>query len=156
MKYCEKCGAELFDEAVICTKCGRMLEAARMEKKEVLSLEKRPSTLLAVFNFVFSLLAVITLFWMILGIGFGDVNVSAWIDYSKYSGFEAHASAWFWPQLGFIIPAFIFSLSTFAFGVVSFIMTLVEKLRGERLLAGIFKLVAGALLVIAAIVFLDF
>ena len=26
MKYCTNCGAELVDEAVICVKCGRMLE----------------------------------------------------------------------------------------------------------------------------------
>lgn len=26
MKYCSKCGAELVDDAVVCTKCGRLIE----------------------------------------------------------------------------------------------------------------------------------
>jgi uncharacterized membrane protein YvbJ len=26
MKYCVHCGAEMFDEAVVCVKCGRMVE----------------------------------------------------------------------------------------------------------------------------------
>lgn len=28
MKYCSKCGAELVDEAVVCTSCGRLIENA--------------------------------------------------------------------------------------------------------------------------------
>ena len=38
MKYCSKCGNELFDEAVICPKCGCATEApttASKEKKEL-------------------------------------------------------------------------------------------------------------------------
>ena len=152
MKYCEKCGAELFDEAVICTKCGRMLEAARMGKKEVLPLEKRPSTLLTVFNFVFSVLVGITLLWMMEAVFYSYVSVNVGI--SSYTG-KITSSAWCYHEWGFVILAFVFSLATFAFGIVSFVMTLVEKHRGERLLAGIFKLVVGVLLLIGAITLMN-
>ncbi len=152
MKYCEKCGAELFDEAVICTKCGRMLEAARMEKKEVLPLEKKPSTLLIVFNFVFSLLAVMALLWMLEAIFFSYVGVD--VSISTYTG-KLTSHAWLYLESGFVVLAFVFSLPAFAFGIVSFVMTLVEKHRGERLLAGVFKLVVGVLLLIGAITLMN-
>ena len=32
MKYCQKCGSQLFDEAVMCPKCGCPAEKAQMEK----------------------------------------------------------------------------------------------------------------------------
>ena len=154
MKYCEKCGAELFDDAVICTKCGRMIQAMRAEKRveTELSVDKRPSTLLTVFNFVFSLLAVITLFWMIEAIGYAPVVVD--VSRSSYTG-NISAHAWFYPKWEFTVLAFIFALASFAFGIVSFVMTLAERHRGERLLAGIFKLVVGILLFIGAIMLMD-
>ena len=34
MKYCSKCGNELFDEAVICPKCGCAAEKPIAENKE--------------------------------------------------------------------------------------------------------------------------
>lgn len=152
MKYCEKCGAELFDDAVICTKCGRMLETTKEKEKELLPLEKKPSTLLNVFNFVFSLLAVITLFWMIEAIGYSYVGVD--VSVSSYTG-KITSYAWFYPESGFTVLAFIFALPSFAFGIVSFVMTLVEKHRGERLLSGVFKLVVGVLLLIGAITLMN-
>ncbi len=33
MKYCTKCGAELFDDAVLCMKCGCAVESDAVEKK---------------------------------------------------------------------------------------------------------------------------
>lgn len=40
MKYCAKCGAEMFDEAVICVKCGCPVEAQRKENKIITALIK--------------------------------------------------------------------------------------------------------------------
>ena len=34
MKYCSKCGNELFDEAVICPKCGCPTESPKAQAKE--------------------------------------------------------------------------------------------------------------------------
>ena len=34
MKYCSKCGNELFDEAVVCPKCGCATEKPITEKKK--------------------------------------------------------------------------------------------------------------------------
>ena len=33
MKYCSKCGAELYDEAVICPKCGCAVEEIKKEEE---------------------------------------------------------------------------------------------------------------------------
>ena len=141
MKYCEKCGAELFDDAVICTKCGRMTKATRAEKKVEprLLVDKRPSTALAVFDFMFSLLVVMALFWMIESIAYGYV--------SSYGYFCLE------PELAFF--GFISALPVLPIGFVSFVMTLVGKHRGERLLSGIFKLAVGALLLIGAITLMN-
>ena len=158
MKYCEKCGAELFDDAVICTKCGRMLEPTRAEKsgESELLVDKRPSTLLIVFNFVFSLLAVLTLLWMLEAVFYSYVDVDVDVSISSYTNkITTYAYAYLWPESGFSVLAFISALPTFAFGIVTFVMTLVGKHRGERLLSGIFKLAVGALLLIGAITLMN-
>lgn len=33
VKYCEKCGNELFDEAIMCPKCGCSVEKSQAEKQ---------------------------------------------------------------------------------------------------------------------------
>lgn len=35
MKYCEKCGAEIMDEAVVCPKCGCSVKSAKAEKPAI-------------------------------------------------------------------------------------------------------------------------
>jgi ribosomal protein L40E len=33
MKYCRHCGAEMFDDAVLCVKCGRQVESVKLSDK---------------------------------------------------------------------------------------------------------------------------
>ena len=40
MKYCEKCGAEMHDEAVMCVKCGNMTSNNQNSKPKVETTEK--------------------------------------------------------------------------------------------------------------------
>lgn len=79
MKYCVKCGAELCDEAVVCTKCGCMVDGRLVEKdfpgkieekkaEPVVAAEKRSYTWLSL---VLGILAVVfTLVRLINNIGF--------------------------------------------------------------------------------------
>ena len=63
MKYCSKCGNELMDEAVICTKCGCMVEmisATSPVKKtnfDSVSLDKKTNN--SWIPFVFGILALV-------------------------------------------------------------------------------------------------
>ncbi|MDY5820066.1 MAG: hypothetical protein SPJ70_02005 [Candidatus Borkfalkiaceae bacterium] len=41
MKYCVKCGAELCDEAVVCPKCGCMVDGRLVEKDFPGKIEKK-------------------------------------------------------------------------------------------------------------------
>lgn len=79
MKYCVKCGAELCDEAVVCPKCGCMVDGSLVEKdfpgkieekkaEPVVAAEKRSHTWLSL---VLGILAVVfTLVRLINNIGF--------------------------------------------------------------------------------------
>ena len=78
MKYCVKCGAELCDEAVVCPKCGCMVDGRLVEKdfsekiaekkaESVVAAEKRSHTWLSL---VLGILAVVfTLVRLINNIG---------------------------------------------------------------------------------------
>lgn len=49
MKYCKKCGNQLFDEAVICPKCGCPAEKSQLEKSND---QTAKSTAVATFCFL--------------------------------------------------------------------------------------------------------
>ena len=59
MKYCEKCGNELFDEAVICPKCGC---AVRYEKPQKTGEPSARINVCALVGFILSLVSVISIF----------------------------------------------------------------------------------------------
>ena len=164
MKFCTKCGTELLDEAVICTKCGCMVEGAKAPvvkapRKRADGLldvtEKKPSTLLIVFNFVFALLVVFALFFAIMAIGDGRVKSSLYDTNSSIYSVDYQVSSHFYPIDDFMIPAFLFSLLSFGTGVFCFVMTLVEKHRGERLFCGIFRFFVSVMLLILTAYFMD-
>ena len=69
MKFCAKCGAQLLDEAMICTKCGCMTEGMKMpaiqaERKKAADgcgiTAKKASGILIIFNFLFGIFAMMT------------------------------------------------------------------------------------------------
>ncbi|MBE6702767.1 MAG: hypothetical protein E7585_05085 [Ruminococcaceae bacterium] len=144
MKYCVKCGAEQFDDAVICTKCGRVIENPTTVSREKAQRSTAPSdkltvagpsNKLAAFNFVFSVLVLFTLFFMTWAIGYGYVKIGSYVSY-------------IYPDPDIMLVAFLSSVLSFAFGLVSFIITLVERHKGERLFSGITKLIIGVSLVL--------
>ena len=137
MKFCEKCGHQLLDEAVICTNCGCMVRPPQSAPKapqniaqntEMAEKEKKGSCL-DVFNFVFSILSVLCLFFILLSF------VYAWVNTSIYEGYRSSwANSYFDAEDGLGAVAFFLGLGSLAFSIVSFVMSIVTKVEREKLL----------------------
>ncbi len=84
MKYCAKCGNELVDEAIICTKCGCMVEATRAvppaAESKLPSLSSNKETNYAWLPFVLGILAIVDSLFMLL-----SVNLSGFYSYIYYA-----------------------------------------------------------------------
>ena len=160
MKFCTKCGAELFDDAVICTKCGRMLENQPQQPLPATAEppsptpQRTPSSFLVVSNFIHLLSTVFVLFFSIVGTACGYVYSYGEITQSFYTNYINTIDVWsyFYPSEGCMVFAFLFAGLSLIFGVISFVLTLVQKHRGEQLFSGISKLLIGLLSSIGTIV----
>ncbi len=164
MKFCTKCGAELVDDAVICTKCGCIAEfrpiiapnapkaidaqSPQLRQPACITAEKE-QLLLPTFNFVSSVTSAIALFFTVLSTILG--RVSSYLSTSIYSK-TPNVYSYFWLDFELIIACIITSSIAFVCGLVFFILTLVKKQRGEKLFSGITKLVVGCLLLLASII----
>ena len=161
MKFCIKCGAELVDEAVICTKCGRMVEnqllrpaaPIKVDAPAVSAIEKKPSTLLIVSNFVHSLGVALSLFFVLLSVG-AFSYVSAYLTYEYSYGYNYIDGVYAYFRIGYelLIPAIIISGVALLFGILSFVMTLVEKHRGERLFSNISRVLISMISLACSII----
>ncbi len=161
MRFCTKCGTQLLDEAVICTKCGCMVAGAPVTKPKVsrTPVSKQtnatdaglPSKVLTVFNFVFWLVAIVTLFFIILSIGYGRVETNI---YTYNYGLDNYAYSYFCASEEACLAALISAILTFGLSVPAFIGTLTEKLKGDCFFAGIIKLFISCILLLTAIVLL--
>ncbi len=66
MKYCDKCGAEMMDEAVVCTKCGCAVETTQeVQKKERNKGLDIAIKIFMILGCISSGLAIIPLFWTV-------------------------------------------------------------------------------------------
>jgi len=157
MKFCTKCGAELVDEAVICTKCGRMVENPLKPptapiKEATLGApasQKNPSALLLVSNFVHSLGVALSLFFLFLSVG--SPYITAYFTTNK-KDYITGVYANYYPNYSLLIPAIILSGVALLFSIVSFVMTLVERHKAERVFSGISRFVIGLISLACAIV----
>ena len=153
MKYCTKCGAELFDEAVICVKCGSLVAGAQtmLQQPNPLgeTIEAQLSTLQKIANLVLPLAAYVALFFEFLSIVFG--RVSARMSYSSRSQ-SYNVSTDFFLDGDLNIVAFLFAILAFAAAITSFYATIALKHRGEQLFSGIKRLTAGVLLFLGALI----
>lgn len=68
MKYCQHCGAEIHDEAVICVKCGRSVETAK-------SSSSNSSTTLLIIAKVFMIISCVVM--PSFGLLYGFITISA-------------------------------------------------------------------------------
>ena len=65
MKYCTHCGAEIFDDAVVCVKCGRSVETHKPITAEVQQVPQTDDTMITVVK-VFLILGCISQGWLII------------------------------------------------------------------------------------------
>ena len=64
MKYCTHCGAEIMDEAVMCTKCGCWLNQEQSKTAQ----QKTPFNPCALVGFILSMASIVTFFLDFLGL----------------------------------------------------------------------------------------
>lgn len=66
--YCSKCGNEVVDEAVICTKCGCVIEkpkTALSQQTDEISSTKKAAKVFMLIGLIFSAFSLIPLIWTI-------------------------------------------------------------------------------------------
>ena len=123
MKYCSKCGRELFEEAVVCPNCGCALQAADAKgKKEKVAFNSFLP--LNIVNFLFSILAISAMLFMMISIIFPYIYT--YVDYYSYSdSIYFYADSYFFPLFGWAITAFIISCVAMVMGFISVITSIV-------------------------------
>lgn len=145
MKFCSKCGAELFDDAVVCVKCGRAVGVEKAEEKidkkdEVPT--KKASMLVSVFGFVSTVFTALALFFLFISI------FDCYIDVERnyVSVYSTSYSADFYLNARWFCCALISSVGSLGCALTAFIISLAKKQKGERLLLVISRLIFGVLL----------
>lgn len=181
MKYCTSCGAVLEDNAVFCTKCGSTLAPASNQgfqqqtqpqpqaqpqfqpqppfqaqpqfqaQQPMIHATKSESILPTLFGFIANMCFALTLFMLILSL-FGAHISSHFSGSSSYYSYSYNIYSYFYANDGYLGFALVMAICSFGFGVATFIMTLVKRLKGDKLFAGISKLVFGVLLLLGTII----
>lgn len=153
MKYCTKCGSEMVDEAVMCTKCGCMAgkatekKTANGEKTLEVTERKGMSTASTVISFIFDIFVIITVAMLMFSIA------DAWI-YDYFSLQNNSLYCYFYLGEWGAICAFIASIPTVLLGIAFLIFTLLNSIRLESVFNAIKRLLIGVALVVVAIGFL--
>ena len=144
MKYCSKCGRELFDEAVVCPGCGCAIPAADAKgKKEKVAFNSFLP--LNIVNFLFSILAISALLSMMISII--SPHISTYISY--YSG-TFYAASYFSPDEAWVLTAFIISCVAMVMGFISVLTSIVgvimKKIRSNYVFSSFTNLFFSAAL----------
>ena len=152
MKFCEKCGAQMKDEAVLCVACGCMVRESMVRKpvKAVQEKSKRtdgerlPAVIFcSLGHAVFSMLSI---FFMGLSIIFSE------IAYASRFGNKSYVWS---PKESFVFGALIFGILALLCGLASFIVGLAVGTKNrEWFFACIAKLTSSVLLIIMPVVVL--
>jgi len=136
MKYCSSCGSEVFENAVLCTKCGCLLpkHAHNQKKNKEYSQQETNSLIILLFRFITLTMAAISLFFCIIS---AEFRFTA----PFYSGGQSLA-----------VISIISSGVTFCFGVSTFVMLLVKKSGLEKILSGVLNIIFATLLFIVSMI----
>ncbi len=144
MKFCTKCGNELFDESVVCMKCGCAVSnsaqghaaISNQSKVSVDTSTAKRGKCLNVFNFVFDVSAILYMAMLWISVAYSYV----WAYIYKIGEYIIE---YLHLEYGCIIVAFILSIVLLGFGITCFSVTLANRHREEKLFAGIKRLIAG-------------
>lgn len=60
MKFCTKCGNEMLDEAIICTKCGCMVENSPKKEEKIKEKNENFESMYGIISLVFGILSLIS------------------------------------------------------------------------------------------------
>lgn len=147
MKYCTKCGAQLMDEAVMCTKCGCMVELVRTPRRQsgvMPSKQKQGafSALLAVANLLYSFFFHLALFAMLISVAEAEL-----VTMSKKP-----TLTWLQMNEAGLLVAGISSLAMLVFAFLSFIITLVKKREVEAVFPSAARLLVSVMAVITELI----
>ena len=176
MKFCSKCGHEIFDQAVVCVHCGcsidQPIQATSNATDSVAptpTKEKKNSTTFHVFNFIFTLATAVSLFFLFMSLVSAyisvyvsstavdvDVNVYFYLQ-EAFASSPAHShSGWgsFYPDEFCTVMSMIFSLIACASGITSFVLSLTNHETIDKKLSAISRFVVGILLATLSALFI--
>ena len=152
MKFCSKCGNELMDEAVICPKCGCMVNGELTPKKKPVATNAQSTSNeeikpLSIVNFVHSVMVVIALFWLFLSLGIPYIYTGC------YSGYYSdYCNTYFYPASGGLTLTLVSAIAALGVGIASTVLscTRLNTLKGK--LNGILRVIVSVLMIIATII----
>ena len=142
MKYCVNCGAELYDEAVVCVKCGRSAAPSYdfgFDKRKNPVQNDGNSSIVEVFRFISNVLCAISMLFLACSFAYAEV-----IEY-RYGIF-------FYLDYTFATIALISSIVSFGMGLVTFILALAKKQRNEKLFPSVYTWIKTIILLVTSII----
>jgi hypothetical protein len=112
MKYCSKCGNELFDEAIICPKCGcPVSDSGDSVSKTIRNTKLQSASALNFISFIFHAAIAIYLCYMLFGDPYGPATPLE--PGNIYIGFEGDE-----PRIGWFFIWIIGIICTFILGLM--------------------------------------
>ena len=173
MKFCAKCGTPLADEAMFCTNCGTAAPASAPQptyaapqqtyaapqptyvapqptyvapqQAEQIKADVPKSH--CVFNLIYAISSVLAIAFAILSLAFEWISVSSSASVS-YWGIDVSSYVYAWPHETYVILAFSFAVVGLAFGIVSFVTALKNKLDNNMKFTAIARFVNGIIITV--------
>jgi hypothetical protein len=147
MKYCTKCGKELYDEAIMCTGCGCMVAPLpkQEETKTAPANTNKGASLVSVFNFISVIIIALGVFHLFLAL----IGARVYTNLSFYNDYNYYLHSSFDPDYDIIASSFALGIIAAGFSLTSLIITSVKRLKLNYILTAIAELVIAALLIIA-------
>ena len=163
MKYCTKCGNELFDYAVVCTKCGCMVDQSPINASQQVGAPqgisqdftrqpKSSSFLPEIFNFIFDLFVILS--GLIFGWAFSEAWINASANLSQYYGISVYAYMYY--DSMFFTFALIAAITAVILAITSLIVALVNKCETKMIFDSVKRIVLGSALILLSLLFLVF
>ena len=181
MKYCTKCGNELFDYAAVCPKCGFMVEQPQTPPQSAPYTQnayaqqtpyaqsnyaqapvapqapiapQKKSIASTIFCFISDLISIFSVLFLVCGLA------SVWVDadlyITKYSSYGVDVSAYLRYDDSLFVMAMMLAITAFAMALTSLIMAIVKRNGVKAVLASVTRLVLTSTLTLLPTMFFIF